>query len=328
MTLTLDRDLPVSLSAQLRGLIEYGIACGELSPGARLPSVRELAEQVGVAPMTVSQVYRDLKEAGLIEARAGSGTFVAQRDFGPSRTDRGLTDFHRRIDMLIDEGLALGLRISDIAGLVGTRLSSRHARGKVQHIVLVGIFSSASASYSRAVAENLGSLASVEAVTIDMLEESEEARHRAMAADLVLTMAHRRREVATLLPRQRVISIRFIPSEATRRALASLEPLANVLCVSRFPEFLPMMKPGVHRFASHVISIAATVLEAPDLDVLLSKHDVVVYATGAEAVLERLPPGHTAIEYRHMPDPGDIERLVRPLVDRGTPPAAADRKAS
>jgi hypothetical protein len=77
-----------------------------------------------------------------------------------------------------------------------------------------------------------------------------------------------------------------------------------------------------------LISIAATVLEAPDLDVLLAKHDVVVYATGAEAVLERLPPGHTAIEYRHMPDPGDIERLVRPLVDSGTPPAAADRKAS
>jgi len=328
MAISVDRDLPVPLSAQLRGLIEYGIACGELSPGARLPSVRELAEQAGVAPMTVSQVYRDLKEAGLIETRAGSGTFVAQRDFGPASSERRMTDFHRGIDALIDEGLALGLRISDIAGLIGSRLSSRHARSRVQRIVLVGIFPAATEGYAQAVAENLGSLATVEAVTIDALEASEQIRHQAMEADLVLTMAHRRRDVAALLPRQRVIAIRFIPSEATRRALASLAPLANVLCVSRFPEFLPMMKPGVQRFASHVISIAATVLDAPDLGDLVARHDVVVYATGAEAVLGRLSAGQAAIEYRHMPDPGDIERLVRPLTDAGAGPAAADRKAS
>ena len=77
MRFQVDRDLPVPLGVQLRGLIEYGIACGELSIGERLPSVRELADAIGVAPMTVSQVYRDLKKAGLIEARSGSGTFVA-----------------------------------------------------------------------------------------------------------------------------------------------------------------------------------------------------------------------------------------------------------
>ena len=68
--LTLDRSLPVPLGLQLRGLVEYGIACGEFRPGDRLPSVRDLAEEVGVAPMTVSQVYRDLKAAGLIEGRS------------------------------------------------------------------------------------------------------------------------------------------------------------------------------------------------------------------------------------------------------------------
>ena len=71
MKLSVDRDLPVPLGVQLRGLIEYGIACGELLPGARLPSVRELADELKVAPMTVSQVYRELKVGGLIEARSG-----------------------------------------------------------------------------------------------------------------------------------------------------------------------------------------------------------------------------------------------------------------
>ena len=76
MNLRIDRELPVPFGVQLRGLIEYGIACGELAPGSRLPSVRDLAASLGLAPMTVSQVYKELKASGLIEGRAGTGTFV------------------------------------------------------------------------------------------------------------------------------------------------------------------------------------------------------------------------------------------------------------
>src|SRR3954452_19537486 len=88
MNLRIDRELPVPLGTQLKGLIEYGIACGELAPGERLPSVRELATGLGLAPMTVSQVYKDLRTSGLIEGRAGSGTFVAAADPPPARTPR------------------------------------------------------------------------------------------------------------------------------------------------------------------------------------------------------------------------------------------------
>ena len=49
--------------------------------------------------------------------------------------------------------------------------------------------------------------------------------------------------------------------------------------------------------------------------------DVVVFATGAEAVLDRLKPGIPAIEYRHIPDPADIERVIVPLI-RGRRAAA------
>ena len=137
--LSLDRDLPVALGAQLRGLVEYGITCGEFRPGDRLPSVRELAEEVGVAPMTVAQVYRGLKEAGLIEGRAGSGTFVSRRTEA-GRSGQRLPDYHRRIDALIDEGLALGLSGGTIAGLITARIAARQARGKARQVVLVGIF--------------------------------------------------------------------------------------------------------------------------------------------------------------------------------------------
>ena len=46
-------------------------------PGTQLPSVRELAEAGGIAPMTVSGVYKDLRDSGLIVTQPGAGTFVA-----------------------------------------------------------------------------------------------------------------------------------------------------------------------------------------------------------------------------------------------------------
>ena len=324
--LTLDRSLPVPLGQQLRGLLAYGIACGEFRAGDRLPSVRDLAEEAGVAPMTVSQVYRDLKEAGLIEGRAGSGTFVARRG-GADRPDDRLAAFHRRVDALIDDGLALGLGAGDIAGLVAARLTAAGRRGGRRRVLLVGIFPAATLAYARSVAEALGDGAAVEGVTFDDLAGDPATLRRGLSADLVLVMAHRRRDVAALLPRSRIATISFIPSEATRRALATLDPRARVLAVSRFPDFLPLMRPGVGRFAPHVASVDAVLLDDPQLGARLSAADVVVYATGAEAVLDRLPGGRAAIEYRHSPDPGDIDRIVRPLLAEPVRPGQQEEVA-
>ncbi|MFD3533543.1 GntR family transcriptional regulator [Streptomyces sp. NPDC058664] len=52
------------------------ITAGELSPGARLPAERDLAEEYGVAYLTVRRAARVLRERGLILTVHGKGTFV------------------------------------------------------------------------------------------------------------------------------------------------------------------------------------------------------------------------------------------------------------
>lgn len=60
----------------VRQVVE-GVASGSLQPGERLPSLRELARSLVVAPLTVKKAYDVLEADGVIETRRGLGTFVS-----------------------------------------------------------------------------------------------------------------------------------------------------------------------------------------------------------------------------------------------------------
>ncbi len=310
----LDRSLPVPLGVQLRGKIKYGIACGELRAGERLPSVRELAVQIGIAPMTVAAVYRELQEAELLEARGSSGTFVAAAGAADTTRRDGLHRLRQRVDALLHDAEALGLDAADILALVNMRLRAAPEAGL--RLVFVGVFEAASQDYAAAIQGRLPTADRVSAVTVAQLRREPAICLEAASADVVLTIADRRAEVAGLLGPKAppLVAVRFLPAEQVRAALAALDPFTRLAVVSLFPEWLAMMTAGVQRFAPHVSHVVATVLDAPDLEVLLAAADCVVFATGAEAVLARLQPGVARLEYRHAPDPSDIERNLLPLL--------------
>jgi DNA-binding transcriptional regulator YhcF (GntR family) len=322
MRFSIDRSLPIALGVQLRGLIEYGVACGELGPGEQLPSVRSLAAALGVAPMTVAQVYKELHAAGVIRTEAGRGTFVDDDALIEPPAGR----FKARLHGLVAEAAAFGIGRDQLAALIrdgideadGTALPPDDDRSPLS-IIFVGLFEEATAAYVEAIGRDLPDGEQITASTLAQLATDPAALAAVRAADLVLTFTNRAAELRTLLGERtsaRIMALRFIPSEATRRALAELGPRSRVGLVSTFPEFLPIMKAGVGRFAPHVASVAATVLGDPALDGFLAKCDVAVIATGAEAALQRQPPHILPILYRHMPDPRDIDRLVLPAIDR------------
>lgn len=68
---------PMPVWKQIEDGIRRLVATGALRAGGPVPSVRELARDLRVNPMTVSRAYQGLSEEGLLEARRGEGTFVA-----------------------------------------------------------------------------------------------------------------------------------------------------------------------------------------------------------------------------------------------------------
>src|SRR5579875_84007 len=201
LRIALDRDLPIPVSAQLKGQIEYGIAAGALKPGEQLPSVRDLAAAEGVAHVTVSHVYRALKRDGLIVVRPGTGTYVAGGLDG-LRAGENLSELQQLVDAMVAQALAAGFTSSQISHMVTARLAGRRA-GRPR-LALVGVFERATQSYACDLRAMLADLDPEIAVsTIDRLRQQPEDQAQVRGADLVLTMANRVREVQGFLPRRR-----------------------------------------------------------------------------------------------------------------------------
>jgi GntR family transcriptional regulator len=99
--------------------VRQALRMGVLDVGDQLPSVREVVAAVAINPNTVLKAYRDLEREGLVEARAGHGTFVRARPPGPppgthSRLGRSLSRWVRdaREAGLDDESMESLLRVA------------------------------------------------------------------------------------------------------------------------------------------------------------------------------------------------------------------------
>ncbi|MGA8115405.1 MAG: GntR family transcriptional regulator [Actinocatenispora sp.] len=123
MRLTVESDSSVPPYEQLRRQLAQ-LAGGELPPGTRLPTVRDLAAQLGLAANTVARAYRELESSGLLETRGRAGTFIAAGADRTAQRARDLANRYveetRRLGLSTDQSLryvraALGLIELDVA---------------------------------------------------------------------------------------------------------------------------------------------------------------------------------------------------------------------
>ncbi|TRW43357.1 GntR family transcriptional regulator [Georgenia yuyongxinii] len=78
--IVVDSASPVPPYEQVRAQLAAQITAGRLQAGTRLPTVRQLASDLGLAVNTVARVYRELEQAGAVLTKGRSGTFVADDD--------------------------------------------------------------------------------------------------------------------------------------------------------------------------------------------------------------------------------------------------------
>jgi DNA-binding transcriptional regulator YhcF (GntR family) len=92
--IVIDAASPIPPFEQLRAQFARQIQDHTLAVGTRLPTIRHLAADLGLAANTVARAYRELEEAGLIETRGRAGSFVAAGgEEGRERARRAAADY-------------------------------------------------------------------------------------------------------------------------------------------------------------------------------------------------------------------------------------------
>lgn len=101
------------------------IRAGKLPDGTRLPAVRELADELGVASGTVKRAYDELEKAGLLTKAPGRGSFVS---YQPPGTQERRTAAQQQTDALLQSLQGLGLSVPEMKRLLTERLRQFCAR--------------------------------------------------------------------------------------------------------------------------------------------------------------------------------------------------------
>ena len=101
MLIALDPDSPVPPFEQIRARIAELARTGAAPVGMRLPTVRRLAEDLGLAVNTVAKAYRELEAAGVVETRGRHGTVVAASgDSSRRAAAQAAAEYARRVHSL------------------------------------------------------------------------------------------------------------------------------------------------------------------------------------------------------------------------------------
>ena len=118
MSWKLDSDRPIY--SQLLEILKIAIVSGSYPPGAKLPSVRELAVEAGVNPNTMQRAFAQLEQEGLIRTERTAGRFVTEdeRMIKETRNEIALT----QLELFLDKMEQLGFDRKEIVEFVRLRI--------------------------------------------------------------------------------------------------------------------------------------------------------------------------------------------------------------
>jgi GntR family transcriptional regulator len=122
MLIDIQPDSPVPIYEQIVAQVTYGIASGAVEPGALIPSVREMAQQLLVHPNTVARAFQELERRGVVEARRGKGMEVTPAAPGLCQGQRQ-NILRGRIRAALREAASSALPHDEIRNLVEDELA-------------------------------------------------------------------------------------------------------------------------------------------------------------------------------------------------------------
>ncbi len=108
MKIIISNQSELPIYAQIKEQLKEQILNGQIPEGSTLPSIRQLAKEVGVSVITTTRAYSDLEEEGFIATMQGKGSVVLSKDNSM---------LQEQYLMRIEEGLSTAIETARVMGL-------------------------------------------------------------------------------------------------------------------------------------------------------------------------------------------------------------------
>jgi len=321
MNIRIDQSSGAPIYLQLTQAILARIEAGDLKPGDKLPTVRQLAAETGLAPGTIRHAYDALTRDGAIDMQQGKGTFVRAAEPGAkSRQKQAL----EAIDALLDRMEELNFSPREVGMYLSLALRQRGAARKLLPVAVVDC----NPESVRQVALQLSYFSGVE--LSEFLLEDVRRASGAILEDyplIVTTQTHGHELAALLGERSGAIGkVVLSPSAETIMALSRVEAGAGIAIYCQTARFAEIVKNGLRMFPdlrgpeAPVLLAGSAPLEPAlsGVHVLITAPDYLSFAPAAdvEALATFEKRGGQILRYHHQIDRGSmmyVEDRIRAL---------------
>lgn len=303
---------PIPLFLQLKSQFEYLIITGELSPGARLPSIRTLSQALGISPNTLVHAYRALEDAGLAISNPGSGFFVRGADSSRNGHHR---EARAQIRNLLHHALRQGLALDQVVQVFMAEVAVARDSLARRDVMVLCKRNGRLDDLTMRMRQGLAGLdVQVTGVALeDVVDEPDLWLPRLAGAELVTSLLFDIRVTRRVLEPHGIeaVPVLAVPAEEVRGRIIHLPPGTRVGVVASAAEFIDGMIIAITEFNPAVsLAGAADTTNPARVKALLAQVDCVVYGTLTRDIVgELLPRAVEGIELLYVPDQTSLERL-------------------
>ena len=292
LPIVINSSAPITINAQIAEQIKLLIAMGELHPGDALPTVTQLAKQVGVNHNTLAAVYNDLISSDYLIAQRGKGTFVTNTQV--VRNIITNKQFYNLLGQAFSAAAIVGLSPSEFgaAAYAQAVMLNRYSSTSLK-LVFVGC-SHQSADIYEAIKSEIKIPLSFLRLS-DLNPSKPNTLQEILTADLVITTAQHQWEVIQLTaPEQEVICINLKPDIQLLTQISLKPRNTKVLLVSSSEtDSEDMKRTLVQAGISHISFQTIELKGLEQSPQLLSQFDVIC----ASKLIEEY-----VCKYSHQPD--------------------------
>ena len=300
------------LYKELADTLYNAITSGEIAHGEKLPTVRQLAEELGLAAGTVKKAFEELSDRKVVRTVQGSGTFAHWQEMpSASRKDRAV----EAIGALLDELEELGFSPREISMYLELMLHERLERGARLRIALVDCNAEAMAMFT----EQLSELADVDVFPCVLQEAAMSLIPE--ECDLVVTTETHITELKQhiSIAEDKLVCLVAEVSGDSIASLARLPAEKKLGVVAHSRRFLELMIRDCGRYrGSEELGGVCLLGEGEALNALLSKVDALLLPEGyrrfasheAISAINAFARTHPVLRYEYHIDRGSCLHLL------------------